>query len=49
MKRAMKPAIPDRSDDALVEVSLTVNGEEISRKVSVRMLLSDFLRHESLR
>jgi aerobic-type carbon monoxide dehydrogenase small subunit (CoxS/CutS family) len=46
MKRAMKPAIPDRSDDALVEVSLTVNGEEISRKVSVRMLLSDFLRHE---
>jgi aerobic-type carbon monoxide dehydrogenase small subunit (CoxS/CutS family) len=46
MKRAIKPAIPDRSDDALVEVSLTVNGEEISRKVSVRMLLSDFLRHE---
>jgi aerobic-type carbon monoxide dehydrogenase small subunit (CoxS/CutS family) len=46
MKRAMKPAIPDRSDDALVEVSLTVNGEEVCRKVSVRMLLSDFLRHE---
>jgi aerobic-type carbon monoxide dehydrogenase small subunit (CoxS/CutS family) len=46
MKRAMKPAIPDRCDDALVEVSLTVNGEEVSRKVSVRMLLSDFLRHE---
>jgi aerobic-type carbon monoxide dehydrogenase small subunit (CoxS/CutS family) len=46
MKRAMKPIIPDRSDDALVEVSLTVNGEEVSRKVSVRMLLSDFLRHE---
>jgi aerobic-type carbon monoxide dehydrogenase small subunit (CoxS/CutS family) len=46
MKRALKPAMPDRSDDALVEVSLTVNGEEISRKVSVRMLLSDFLRHE---
>jgi aerobic-type carbon monoxide dehydrogenase small subunit (CoxS/CutS family) len=46
MKRAMKPIILDRSDDALVEVSLTVNGEEVSRKVSVRMLLSDFLRHE---
>jgi aerobic-type carbon monoxide dehydrogenase small subunit (CoxS/CutS family) len=46
MKRAMKPAIPDRSDDALVTVSLTVNGEEVCRKVSVRMLLSDFLRHE---
>ena len=46
MKRATKPAIPDRSDDALVEVSLTVNGEEVSRKVSVRMLLSDFIRHE---
>ena len=46
MKRAMKPAIPDRSNDALVDVSLTVNGEEVSRKVSVRMLLSDFIRHE---
>jgi aerobic-type carbon monoxide dehydrogenase small subunit (CoxS/CutS family) len=46
MKRATKPAIPDRSDDALVAVSLTVNGEEVSRKVSVRMLLSDFIRHE---
>jgi len=46
MKRAMKPAIPDRSDDPLVAVSLTVNGEQVSRNVSVRMLLSDFLRHE---
>lgn len=46
MKRAMKPSAPERSDDALVEVSLTVNGEEVSRHVSVRMLLSDFLRHE---
>jgi aerobic-type carbon monoxide dehydrogenase small subunit (CoxS/CutS family) len=42
----MKPAIPDRSDDPLVAVSLTVNGEQVSRNVSVRMLLSDFLRHE---
>ena len=45
MTRMMKPAIPMRSDDALVDVALTVNGEDVSRRVSVRMLLSDFLRH----
>jgi len=44
MTRTMRPAITDRSADAMVEVSMTVNGE--SRSVSVRMLLSDFLRHE---
>jgi aerobic-type carbon monoxide dehydrogenase small subunit (CoxS/CutS family) len=46
MKRAIKLSIPDRSDDPTVEVSLTVNDESVSREVSVRMLLSDFLRHE---
>jgi carbon-monoxide dehydrogenase small subunit len=34
------------SDDPTLEVSLTVNGERVERVVSVRMLLSDFLRHE---
>jgi aerobic-type carbon monoxide dehydrogenase small subunit (CoxS/CutS family) len=46
MKRTAKPAIPERSDDPLIEVSLTVNDELVTRRVSVRMLLSDFLRHE---
>lgn len=35
-----------RSADPQVEVTLTVNGETISRTVSTRLLLSDFLRHE---
>ncbi|MCA1457197.1 (2Fe-2S)-binding protein [Bradyrhizobium sp. BRP22] len=42
----MKAAIPDRSTDAEIEVSMTVNGEVVNRSVSIRMLLSDFLRHE---
>jgi aerobic-type carbon monoxide dehydrogenase small subunit (CoxS/CutS family) len=46
MKRTIKPSIPERSNDPLVDVSLTVNGEAVRRTVSVRMLLSDFLRHE---
>jgi aerobic-type carbon monoxide dehydrogenase small subunit (CoxS/CutS family) len=46
MARTMKAAIPGRSADAEVDVSMTVNGEAVSRSVSVRMLLSDFLRHE---
>ncbi len=46
MKRTIKPPIPERSDDPRLDVSLTVNGEPVRRTVSVRMLLSDFLRHE---
>jgi len=34
------------STDAKARVSLTVNGEKVTADVSVRMLLSDFLRHE---
>jgi aerobic-type carbon monoxide dehydrogenase small subunit (CoxS/CutS family) len=41
-----KPNIPERSADPVVEVALTVNGQQVLRSVSVRMLLSDFLRHE---
>ena len=46
MARTMKAAIPDRSADTTIDVSMMVNGEAVSRAVSVRMLLSDFLRHE---
>jgi aerobic-type carbon monoxide dehydrogenase small subunit (CoxS/CutS family) len=46
MARAPKAAVPDRSADAQVEVEMTVNGETVHRTVSLRMLLSDFLRHE---
>lgn len=35
-----------KSTDSTRVVRLTVNGEEVERDVSVRMLLSDFLRHE---
>jgi aerobic-type carbon monoxide dehydrogenase small subunit (CoxS/CutS family) len=47
MSRAkIKPALPESSDDPRISVALTVNGEAVKRTVSVRMLLSDFLRHE---
>jgi aerobic-type carbon monoxide dehydrogenase small subunit (CoxS/CutS family) len=47
MKRGkIKPKIPVTSDDPKVLVELKINGEAVSREVSVRMLLSDFLRHE---
>jgi len=46
MRGKIKPALPERSEDPRVTVSLTVNGEPVARTVSVRMLLSDFLRHE---
>ena len=37
---------PERSDDPLHSVNVTVNGQKITRKVSPRRLLADFLRHE---
>lgn len=47
MSRAkIKPVLPETSDDSRITVALTVNGQAITRTVSVRMLLSDFLRHE---
>jgi aerobic-type carbon monoxide dehydrogenase small subunit (CoxS/CutS family) len=42
----VKPAIPADSGDPKIDVAVTVNGEKVERRVSVRMLLSDFLRHE---
>jgi aerobic-type carbon monoxide dehydrogenase small subunit (CoxS/CutS family) len=41
-----RPAIPADSGDPKIDVALTVNGEAVERRVSVRMLLCDFLRHE---
>ena len=38
--------LPVSSSDPRATVTLTVNGTKVTREVSVRMLLSDFLRHE---
>ena len=38
--------LPVTSADPKVSVTLTINGVKVTREVSVRMLLSDFLRHE---
>ena len=46
MSRKIAPALPERSTDPRRTISLTVNGEAVTREVSTRMLLSDFLRHE---
>ena len=44
--RTMRRVIPARSSDPVQSVTVTVNGEKVSREVSPRLLLSDFLRHE---
>jgi aerobic-type carbon monoxide dehydrogenase small subunit (CoxS/CutS family) len=41
-----KLSVPSVSSDPKARVSITVNGEQVERDVSVRLLLSDFLRHE---
>lgn len=41
----LERSIPSGSNDPKVSVSLTVNGTKVTREVSTRMLLSDFLRH----
>ena len=47
MPRArQKLSVPSVSSDPKARVSITVNGEQVERDVSVRLLLSDFLRHE---
>lgn len=42
----IRPAYPERSSDPRHEITLTVNGESVTREVSARTLLADFLRHE---
>ena len=38
--------LPERSSDPRLKISLRVNGEQVEREVSPRLLLSDFIRHE---
>ena len=45
-KRTIKSPRPLESTDALRTIRCIVNGEDVERDVSVRMLLTDFLRHE---
>tara|TARA_Y100001970_G_scaffold45236_1_gene56775 strand:- start:80637 stop:81173 length:537 start_codon:yes stop_codon:yes gene_type:complete len=44
-KSQIRPDYPERSDDPLHEVNMEVNGELITRNVSPRILLADFIRH----
>ena len=46
MTRRVRPLVAKTSGDPTRQVSLTVNGEAVTREVSTRMLLSDFLRHK---
>lgn len=43
--RQLERAIPTVSSDPKATVTLSINGIEVTREVSTRMLLSDFLRH----
>ena len=47
MARQRSAALPARSSDPRHTVTLTVNGATVTREVSPRLLLSDFLRHEA--
>lgn len=44
--KSVKKLKPSKSADPTRKISLTVNGESVEREISVRMLLSDFIRHE---
>jgi carbon-monoxide dehydrogenase small subunit len=46
MSRRIAPVLPDRSGDPRRIITMTVNGETVTREISTRLLLSDFLRHE---
>ncbi len=46
MTRSVRKILPKESSDPKREISLSVNGEAVTRKVSTRLLLADFLRHE---
>lgn len=41
----LERSIPTSSSDPKATVTLTVNGTRVTREVSTRMLLSDFIRH----
>lgn len=44
--KTVRKQVPTASRDPRQKISLTVNGESVEREVSVRVLLSDFIRHE---
>ena len=46
MTRRVRQTLAKSSIDPTREISLTVNGEAVTRRISTRLLLSDFLRHE---
>tara|TARA_Y100000590_G_C15262656_1_gene841876 strand:+ start:106 stop:645 length:540 start_codon:yes stop_codon:yes gene_type:complete len=46
MSKKIRNAAIKAAADSTVEISLKVNGESVTREVSTRRLLSDFLRHE---
>jgi len=46
MSKKIRSGAPASAADSTAEISLTVNGEQVTRVVSTRRLLSDFLRHE---
>ncbi|MEQ1943470.1 (2Fe-2S)-binding protein [Mesorhizobium sp. VNQ89] len=41
----LERSIPSTSSDPTAEVTMTINGVTLTRQVSTRMLLSDFIRH----
>ena len=45
-KSLLEKPIPAVTSDPKVDVTVTVNGTTVTRNVSPRMLLSDFIRHE---
>ena len=46
MARRIRKQVPTMSADPRRTVRMTVNGEAVERTVSVRLLLTDYLRHE---
>jgi len=46
MRKTVIKLAPVKDVDPTRKISLTVNGQAVEREVSVRMLLSDFIRHE---
>ena len=46
MTSSLLDLMPVTSADPKASVTLTINGVKVTREVSVRLLLSDFLRHE---
>ena len=46
MSRKIRPIPPLTNTDPTREITINVNGEDVTRVISTRLLLSDFIRHE---